>query len=139
MPARLPDRSVPVKANVLPFSMGFAMSASRGGDWIGVLFGDLADDPARVAGGEYPLRDVPGNHAPRADHRSRPDFRPRADHGPAPDPHVRADLDRLAELLLPPQLGVHGVGRRVDLDRGAEEGEVADGDPAHVEHDAVEV
>ena len=59
----------------------------------------------------------------------------------APPPtHTSAPIvDRLAELLFAAQLGFHRVRRGVDLHRGAEEREVADGDAADVEHDAVEV
>jgi ribosomal protein L7/L12 len=34
------------------------------------LFGDRADDTARVSGGEHSVRHVPGDHAPRPDDRS---------------------------------------------------------------------
>ncbi len=46
---------------------------------------------------------------------------------------------RLGKLLLPPQLCVHRVRGRVNLNRRAEQGEIADSHLADVEHNAVEV
>src|SRR5258708_24792581 len=81
-----------------------------------LLFRDLPDHPARVPGGEHPLGDVPCDHAPGPDHGPRADADARAEDRTAADPDVRPDLDRLGGTLPPTKLGVHPVGRGVDLD-----------------------
>ena len=87
------------------------------------------DHPAGVAGGEHPVGDVAGDDAAGADHRPRADPDPGEDQRPAADPDVRADLDRLAELLLASQLGIERMQRGEDLHAGPEEREVADAAP----------
>src|SRR5262245_44981213 len=91
---------------------------------------DLSNDPAWVARGEYAIGDVPRDHASGSDHRLRTDLHPGTEDGSAAYPDVRPDLDRLAELLRPPQVGNHRVGGGVDLDRRAEQGIVPDSNPA---------
>src|SRR5262245_61565235 len=103
------------------------------------LFIYLSDDLAGIAGREDFLGDVPRDHTPGTDDRLRADANAGAEDGSPADPHVRANLNRLGELLLPPQLRAHRMCGRVDLDRRTEEGEVADPHLTHIEHDAVEV
>src|SRR5262249_43120279 len=96
------------------------------------LFRDLPDDPARVAGREHAVGDVPRDHAARPDDRPRSDLHAGTNNRPSSDPHVRADVDRLGELLPPSQFGVHRMGGGVNLHGRPEQGVVADGHPAHV-------
>src|SRR5436309_2059750 len=103
------------------------------------LFGNVPDNPARITGCEDPIGDVSRDHAPGPDDRLRPDANAGTDDGSPAYPHVGANCDRLGELLLPPQLGIHRVRGGVDLDGRAKQGVVADADLADVEHDAVEV
>src|SRR6185312_3309586 len=106
---------------------------------VSALFAKLADDAARVAGGEHARRDVAGDDAAGADHRFGADRYAGADNRAAADPYIRTDRDRLGVFLRPPQLGVQRMGRRVELHRGAEHREVADRHGADVEDHAVEV
>jgi hypothetical protein len=102
-------------------------------------FCDFPNQPTRIPGSEHAVRDVPRDDASGPDYRLRADIHARANDRPAADPHIRADLDGLAELLLPTQFGVHWVRGRVDLHRRPEQREVANLDHAHVEDNAVEV
>src|SRR5947209_18725675 len=102
-----------------------------------VLLRYLPNDPARVAGSEHPVWDVPGDHTPRPDDCPGTDPHAWADDRPTADPHIRPDLDGPGILLPPAQFGVHRVGGRVDLHLRAEQREVADPHQAHVEHHAV--
>src|SRR5690606_7809506 len=76
---------------------------------------NLADDAARVAGGEHAVGNVACDDAARADHGPRSDAHAGQDDGAAADPNVRADRYRLAELLAPAHLGIEGMRRGVDL------------------------
>lgn len=104
-----------------------------------LLHRNLANHPARVAGGEDASRDVAGDDAAGADDGAIADRDAGADDRAAADPDVVPDSDRLGELLLASQLGVHRMRRRVDLHGRAEERAVADRNLADVEHDAVEI
>src|SRR5262245_32136928 len=70
------------------------------------LFVDLAHHAAGIARREHSFGNIARHHAARADHRARADPHARQNDRAAAHPHVLADLDRLAELLAPAQLGV---------------------------------
>lgn len=80
-----------------------------------------------------------GDYATRADDAPRTDCHARTNDSPAANPHVRADLDRLAELLLAAQLCVKRVGGSINLHPWAKQCVISDFDLADIEYDAVEV
>src|SRR6188474_2707350 len=107
-------------------------------------FGDGSDveraqHPARVAGGQHALRDVPGDDAAGSDDGARADLHARQDDCASADPDVGPNLQRLARLLAPAQRRIERMCGRVELHRGADDREAADAYRAHVEHHAVEV
>src|SRR5690606_20144342 len=98
---------------------------------------DRADDAAGVPGGKHPSWDVAGDDAAGADHAAGADGDAGTDDRTAAHPGVAADRHRLAKLLRPPQLCIHGMRRGVDLHRWAEEAEVSDAHLTDIEDDAV--
>jgi hypothetical protein len=78
-------------------------------------------------------------HTASADHRARADSDARQDDRAATHPDVRADGDRLAELLSASELRAEWMRRRVNLHCGAEQREIPNPHRTHVQHDAVEV
>lgn len=80
-----------------------------------------------------------GDYAARADDAPRTDCHAWTNDRSAANPHVRADLDRLAELLLAAQLCVKRVGGSIYLYPWAEQCVISDFDLTDIEHDAVEV
>src|SRR4051812_39967033 len=78
----------------------------------------LPDDPAWIAGRESALGNVARDDAAGADHGARSDADPGKYQRATTDPDIRANLDRLAELLLPAQLVVERVQRRKNLHTG---------------------
>src|SRR5262245_448397 len=100
---------------------------------------DRADYPARVARGEYGVRDISRDDTAGADHGSRSDADAGENDRSATDPHVRPDLDGLPELFTAATLGVEWMQRCVDLHGRSEQREVADPDRTYIQNNAVEI
>lgn len=79
-----------------------------------------------------------GDYAACADDAPRTDCHTWTNDSRAADPHIRADLDRLAKLLLAAQLCVKRVGGSIDLHPWAKQCVISDFDLADIEHNAVE-
>src|SRR5690606_31083196 len=105
----------------------------------GALLHNLSDHSAGIARGEYARRNVSSHDAPSSDDRSLTDRDAGAKDRTATDPHVRTNLDRLAEFLLSPKLGIHWMRGGVNLHRGAKKRKVPDPDLADIQDHAVEI
>ena len=102
-----------------------------------VLFGDLADDAAGVAGRQHPVRDIVQDHAARADHHIVADGHAADNRHAAADPDIVADPDGLGvfgdggQTVIPAQqpqpfVGQQGMGSRHQRNVGGDHHVISD-------------